>query len=167
MYLPATSSPGTSLKKSTPHTMSTLHEEQHSDTEEELATVKSDEPAVTPVKQKVESVTSTVTATIVTASQPDPENQNEFEANQVKKNKINYFFHVIFIFVKLRSFIPEQFLVEWTKNSFILNRFMTLFLLFQWQWRFVSRNSHYFCVREFELFSVVCSPMRNVFFLTW
>lgn len=112
MYLPATSSPGTSLKKSTPHTMSTLHEEQHSDTEEELATVKSDEPAVTPVKQKVESVTSTVTATIVTASQPDPENQNEFEANQVKKNKINYFFHVIFIFVKLRSFIPEQFLVE-------------------------------------------------------
>jgi len=92
--------------------MSTLHEEQHSDTEEELATVKNDEPAVTPVKQKVESVTSTVTATIVTASQPDPENQNEFEANQVKKNKINSFFHVIFIFVKLRSFIPEQFLVE-------------------------------------------------------
>ena len=91
--------------------MSTLHEEQHSDTEEELAAVKNDDPVVTPEQQKVtqkvvESVTST-TATSVTASQPDPENQNEFQANQVK-NKINSF-STFFIFVKLLSFFWNNF----------------------------------------------------------
>ncbi len=118
------------MKKSTPHTMSTLHEEQHSDTEEELA-AKSDDPVVT---QKVESATSKN----VTASQPDPENQNEFETNQVK-NKINSFFHFSFYFCQ-SSFCKNNFRLseQREKKLFYFKSFYDTFLLFQWQWRIVS-----------------------------
>lgn len=110
MFNLASSSPGTSLKKSTPHTMSTLHEEQHSDNDDDA---KGDAQA-TPECH-------------VETSKASQKEEPESEASQVR---LFHFFKTFSAPSRAANFSGK---FERKKTLFYLNRFITPFFCIAWQ----------------------------------
>ena len=133
VFAVASSSPGTSLKKSTPHTMSTLHEEQHSESDDG-DDAKSDDPATPEQQQNV------VTQNGATQNVAKQEHENELEASQVGFFVVKYFH---FLFRLSSTFFCVGRVSCWThKNETPFSHFYfksfycTIFCVaIKWQWR--------------------------------